>query len=463
MHCAKDGLTGNQHTNRKPKKNQTAQRSESRARSGFFGFRFFCSMGIRSPWKNPPGLNRGVDNTYLGGDIVNDIQTKKELKNCIIIDWLTFSCYMSFDDLKKVLGLEDRSWTLAKGSRLFYKERWICGSISIHTTPAGNTEEKYNPGSCVEMSGQGCREYESFGRGDWTFLLSFIYKSICDPYCKFSISRLDLAYDDFVGLLDIEKIAMQAWNCEFTSIPKRVSVISDMAMKSDSSIRGITVTHGSKSSNTFFRIYDKRVERNRLDLEHWVRWEIQLRSESAFGALRVAFEESENMPLGSFFAGLILHYVQYRTPSADINKGRWDLSSWYVDFIGAADSISIWSKKDVEYNRARMERYAYKQNHNHTLTLIQGSGIVEYLRKLHTAALDQKKETPQKYRDVLARFFGFRGRFALDNPIPENFYEWLALIKQEIDSSPDAEEVEKLRAIFADAAAAAEEKKSPAL
>lgn len=400
---------------------------------------------------------------------MQEIQKTEKLENCIIIDWLTFSCFMSFDDLKKLLGLDSRQWKLEKGSRLFYAERWVCGSISIHCTPCEvvhdscgqltSKAKKYNLGSCVEMSGQGCREYETFGRGDWTFLLAFIYKSCIDPKLQFNISRLDLAYDDFSGILDIQKIAMQAWNMEFTSKLSRVSVISDMS-KQDENVRGISITHGSKSSNTFMRIYDKRVERNRLDLEHWVRWEIQLRSESAFGALRVAFEESENMPLGSFFGGLILQYVQYRDRGTDSNKSRWNYSEWYLDFVSTLDKISIWTKKDVEYNKQRMERYAYHQNHNHTLTLIQADGIVNYLRALHAAALGE--ELPQKYKDVLSRFGGWRGRFALDNPIPADFYEWLAMIKQEIDLAPDREELEAVQAMFA-AAAAAAEKKSPAL
>lgn len=392
---------------------------------------------------------------------MQEIQKIEKLENCIIIDWLTFSCFMSFDDLKKLLGLDSRQWKLEKGSRLFYAERWSCGSISIHTTPAvvkDNHEKKFNAGSCVEMSGQGCREYESFGRGDWTFLLAYIYKSCIDSELQFNISRLDLAYDDFSGVLDIQKIAMQAWNMEFTSKLSRVSVISDMS-KQDENVRGISITHGSKSSNTFMRIYDKRVERNRLDLEHWVRWEIQLRSDSAFGALRVAFEESENMPLGSFFGGLILQYVQYRDRGDDSNKSRWQYSEWYLDFVSTLDRISIWTKKDVEYNKQRMERYAYQQNHNHTLTLIQADGIVNYLRALHAAALGE--ELPQKYKDVLSRFGGWRGRFALDNPIPTDFYSWLAQLKQEIDCAPDREELEAVQAMFAAAAAAANKKLDP--
>ena len=128
---------------------------------------------------------------------MEEIQIIKKPENCIIIDWLTFSCMMTFEDLKKLLGMDMREWKKEKGSRLFYAERWSCGSVSIHTTPFDYPNEEcktYNLGSCVEMSGQGCREYESFGLGDWTFLLAFIYKSCGDHELQFKISRLDLTY-----------------------------------------------------------------------------------------------------------------------------------------------------------------------------------------------------------------------------------------------------------------------------
>lgn len=375
---------------------------------------------------------------------------KNDNQNCIIIDWLTFSCAMSFDDLKKLLGLDSRDWKLEKGSRLFYAERWSCGSISIHTTPKEkqNTEKKFNIGSCVEMSGQGCREYESFGLGDWTFLLCFIYKSCIDPELNFNISRLDLAYDDFIGVLDIQKIALQAWNLDFTSKLSRVSVISDMS-KQDESVRGITITHGSKSSNTFMRIYDKRVEKNRLDLDHWIRWEIQLRGLSAFGALSAAFEKSDNVSLGSFFGGIVLQYVQYRDKALDSNKARWELSQWYLDFIGTLEKISIWSKKDVEYNKERMDRYAYRQNHNHTLTMIQADGILHYLHELWSAA--QGEDYPQKYKDVLAKFCGSRGRAALHQGLPADFFVWVDQLKQQLALPPDPEDVSCLRSALHEA------------
>lgn len=383
---------------------------------------------------------------------MDELQKVRQPENCIIIDWLTFSCVgYGFDDLKKILGLESREWRFEKGSRLQYAGRWVSGHISIHVSKDIPDDFKdivngRNSGACVEMSGQGCREFESFGCGDWAFLMFWLWQCISDPYQQFNITRLDLAYDDFTGVLDISKIANQAWNMEFTSRLERCSVISDMS-KQDENVRGISVTHGSKSSNTFFRIYDKRVERGRFDLQHWVRWEIQFRGVAALGALEYCFTDlQENSGLGVFFAGLVKNYVQYRERSEDTNKRRWALSPWYESFIGDVEAISVWSKKDVEYNKSRMEKYAYQQNHNHTLTLIQADGIVTYLHKLWMAA--QGQDLPQKYVDVLSRFSGSRGRAALDRGLPDDFYKWLDQLRADLAGEPNFEAASLLREAF---------------
>lgn len=377
-----------------------------------------------------------------------DLVCASRPENCIIIDWLTFSTRdFSFSDLVGILGLQGREWRYEKGSRLRYAGRWVSGYISIHVNDTDEILKGFNHGCCVEMSGQGCREYETFGRGDWAFLFFWLWQELNAETSTTNITRLDLAYDDFSGVLDISVIARQAWNLEFTSIMHRVSVVSDMC-KQDENVRGITITHGSKSSNVFFRIYDKRVERRRFDLEHWVRWEIQFRDVCALGALRYCFTEGSNdSGLGYFFAGLVRNYVQYRVPSSvNQQKCKWDLSPWYEEFTQNVTGISVWTKKDIEYNKKRMDRYAYTQNHNHSLTLIQADGIVKYLHQLFDAA--HGEELPQKYRDVLAQFCGSRGRAALDHGLPDDFHVWLDQLRKEFEAEPDAETHALLREAF---------------
>lgn len=43
----------------------------------------------------------------------------------------------------------------------------------------------------------------------------------------------------------------------------------------------LTVYYGSKSSEVYMRCYDKAKEREREDVDYWVRWEIVLKNDKA--------------------------------------------------------------------------------------------------------------------------------------------------------------------------------------
>ena len=54
---------------------------------------------------------------------------------------------------------------------------------------------------CVwRCPGQGCRDFETFGKGDW-WLFEFIRLT------GGTVTRLDIAYDDFSGVLPLRTIS----------------------------------------------------------------------------------------------------------------------------------------------------------------------------------------------------------------------------------------------------------------
>lgn len=301
------------------------------------------------------------------------------MDNCIIFDWLTFSSKsMSFSEAVGLLGMESSVWKEENGSRLRYQHRMSCGGISIHYTDFSFEDDsevtemkRFNSGCCIEMSGQGCREFESFGNGDWVALLSFIYIKRSD--CR--VTRIDLAYDDFDGVIPLAVMAEQARRFEFTARSQHLQVIED-ADCADQAHLGITVNHGSRSSDLFIRCYDKRVEKKRYDLQHWVRFEIQIRGDDAAGFLRQYVGSGLTVQLGDLFAGIVTQYLEYKVPADDHIKSRWLPAPWWSAFLGACKAISIHSKKDVEYNKSRLDRYVYKQNHNCLKTAILHDGSI---------------------------------------------------------------------------------------
>ena len=116
-------------------------------------------------------------------------------ENLVIYDWLSFTSKVHTpDQLIAALGLAHVPWTDTKGAR-GYLDRKYFSCISIHYNGRSDM------GVWVEMSGQGCRTFESLSNVGWEGIFSFIRDN------GLKITRLDVAYDDHSGILNIREIA----------------------------------------------------------------------------------------------------------------------------------------------------------------------------------------------------------------------------------------------------------------
>ena len=79
-------------------------------------------------------------------------------ENIVIFDWLSFTSKMHTpQELIVALGLNGIEWQKTKGAN-GYRDRFFSNHISIHYN--GHNDM----GVWVEMSGQGCRAFETFYR-----------------------------------------------------------------------------------------------------------------------------------------------------------------------------------------------------------------------------------------------------------------------------------------------------------
>lgn len=312
--------------------------------------------------------------------------------DCIIYDWLTWSASdLTVRDAICVLGLQDMEWDFGLSSNLLYAWRASCGGISIHYTPDGYMHpegKKRNSGICVEMSGQGCREFETYGHGDFRYLIW----GILENSAYRNISRLDLAFDDHSKIIPIREMAEKAKRHEYTSRLQRRQVIFDCP-DGEPDHEAITVYHGSRCSRCSIRCYDKRAQLRRWEEDHWVRLELQLRDEDAMGAARYLMET----PVGDVFCGILNNYLTYREPCDDSNKSRWTVSHWWRILIDSISIIHLHSRRDVEYNRNKLDDFVFSHSRNAVVTAIQIYGVDQVVDRLYSV----NKSLPKKYRDLI--------------------------------------------------------------
>lgn len=301
------------------------------------------------------------------------------MDNLILIDWVSISFkHLTVGDVKRLIGMEQVPWMSIKGAH-GYSEREYYDGVSIHHTPHESQQFKV----WLEMSGQGCRAFESYGAGNFEQLLNMAATDTASCH----ITRLDVAFDDHNGLLDIHEISRKVHAGEYTSLASWWEC-------TDSS-QGTSVYIGSPRSNVRIRFYDKAAERKVADKsEHWVRVELQLRDENALGFV------NHRKPVGEKFRGVMRRYLQFREPTGDRNKARWPISPWYEKFFEGVKPLSIYTQLGVDYNILRTQDYVINQAGNSIDTLIKCVGNNAFLDLLHK----RKVRRNPRYDQIVADY-----------------------------------------------------------
>lgn len=336
--------------------------------------------------------------------------------DCFIVDWFGFSIRVydliqSDDEFEainyviKILGFPSGEnavpWdTMPYGLRC-YRKRIEFGGIKICYDACVNSQTGNQLDNAdtiyVEMSGQGCRTFETYSEHK-SFSKLF---SLCvhDPE-HYHCSRLDLAFDDWSGTLDLDTVADYSLSRNVVS-PFRSSEVTKAGLYS-----GVhcpqTVYYGSKSSDIRVRFYNKAAERNRDDVDHWIRCEIQLRDDRAFKALDtiVSFDD-----VSVVFLGVLNEYLRFVEPCADTNKSRWAVAAWWSKFIGRVEQIKLITQKTIQYNYLNVCNYVYQNCARAIKTLIRIDGSDTLLSELRKAA---DPEDLPKYRSVISEMLALR-------------------------------------------------------
>ena len=350
------------------------------------------------------------------------------LKNVILIDWLTVTLHdVSVDMVKWILGMgrSDIPWDDKLAFRHGYPRRCSFQNISIlygaddvnnYSDPS---KARTDMGICLDMSGTGCRAFEQYGHGDWFNLLTYMHE-----HCScVNVTRLDLAYDDHTGVLDINRIRRDVEERNYTGSPKKSMIIwSD---DQEENLQGLTVQIGSKASAVLIRIYNKAAERGYDHTRHWIRVELQLREDRAGAAVKAILDRQD---IGLTFSGILRNYCTMREPVNDSNKSRWPVAEYWENLIGDAERIRLWIAPGEPYNFHKSEDHVVNQYGQFLLAYVQIYGSVSSLidrsRKMHpelkakyTQAIEAARFEQMQCRE---RMKETRRQLGIQEPDPEH-------------------------------------------
>lgn len=295
-----------------------------------------------------------------------------------LIDYLTFSSKLhTLIQVLNVLGFSDISgWQEIKGN-YGYQKAIFYGGIRIYY--AG----RFDMGICVSMSGEGCRTIENNKEHDWIKLFELLLSSD-----KINITRLDVAFDDTEGLLNISKVARYTLALKWSGKFKSYSVTEGS--------QGTSVYFGSPSSDIRLRIYDKAAERGFKDGRHWVRTELQMRDDIATAMCKAIVKGNANGgDIGRIFCGVVNNYVRFINSERTRNE-RCETVGWWAEFLNTTEKIRLFQKVGTVYNLPHIENYLKKQAGNSVYTYVTCMGgdlepLIE-LVKARRKKLSRKQE-----------------------------------------------------------------------
>lgn len=285
------------------------------------------------------------------------------MKNYVIYDFLTFSSKIhSQFSIIDLLGMSYCKFENLKGF-YGYRDRLYYNGVSIHYNGRDDM------GVCVDMSGQGCRTFETFGNGDYDRIFTEILDNYNDnsELRQMNITRLDVAFDDFTGVLDLDRLSSDTLDHYFSSRFKDYQVIQGN--------KGQSVIHGSNKSNVYIRCYDKRLEQGVQDkLEHWIRLELQLRSECALGFIKL-----QDSIVDKYFS-VLNRYLRYLVPNENTtNRSMVATAPYWLDFIEHQRSCSIFCKPADNYSFMKLRSFINDQVSGAISTYIDIVGVDQFL------------------------------------------------------------------------------------
>ncbi len=163
------------------------------------------------------------------------------------------------------------------------------------------------------------------------------------------ITRLDIAFDDLDGLLDInhmhEKLLAGNVQTRFRKVARIQGAIIGLSQNI-----GDTINVGSRTSHAFVRVYDKKREQEARGkdvsgIDTWTRVELELKSEKAhmFAGLLGECAAGNDLDAPAILcSNLLWGLLDFKIPNPDDeNKSRWDTSHWWADFLEATAKLTL--------------------------------------------------------------------------------------------------------------------------
>ena len=326
----------------------------------------------------PPITNRGAEITIPP-------------ENRSLLDWVAFTLKVENPlEVLAVAGLSPSLFTDFQYGFSGYRKSLRFGGISVYYLG------REGMGCHLEMSGQGCRQFEGqFTENPWPVL----FNSVLSAGGNFT--RLDLAIDTVDGSLPLGKVytALQDHDLQVRSRFGEWRRILKGSFNKGEMVTGETIYLGSSKSHVMFRIYNKAQESGIMG--DWIRFELQLREKRAQEVARIF---NSAVTVGSLACGVINNYFAIIN-NDDSNTTRCTLQPWWSAWLESTEKISLNTEKALKYVSDTME--FIKRQYAPSLAMINKHlGEVPFKEFVREVLADGGVRMGAKHEQILAASAG---------------------------------------------------------
>lgn len=320
-----------------------------------------------------------------------------DIENSYLIDWLSFTVKVGnpLEAIEQV-GLGKVDFVATNSGRYGYDSGYTMGGLINVFYSASRSDM----GVHIEMTGQGVRKFESIMEAEgltWFDVFSHLQSFV-------SFSRIDLALDEFEGLVSFDDVIGKIERGEHVGRCRAFKVIA--GRDSDGNHTGTTIYMGSNKSDVMLRVYEKNYERQQkgyeIDVAIWNRWELVLRHEKANSFVLELLGNGYNF--GELFKGVLSDLIRFVEPSNDSNKRRWAVSPWWSEFLESVEPIKLQGR---EYQPSLAKTLNWVEAS--TLTAIKGLSTIaqeeqidfmELLESANTYNQERAEKMVEEYKGM---------------------------------------------------------------
>lgn len=274
------------------------------------------------------------------------------------IDWLAFSVRLDegllyAEKLMTSLGYDLTEFDEVPGRFFYNSGATFKGYVNVYwNDPDKKRLKRSSDTMAVVFTGQGATDLANKWSSDWIAIFKLLKKE------RANITRIDLALDDYDGLVSFDRIEGKLKRGHYRSSRRSFNVLQSSDAKGRELGRTIYIGNaradGGSKGNVYARFYDKRAQylaKNELFptavQKHWQETgqEVWQRYEISFSkkyAVAIAGQILQGQGVDKIFKTSLRGLLELLKPNPrDSNKSRWAVCDWWEEFLSFDEALTF--------------------------------------------------------------------------------------------------------------------------